>query len=636
MLIISESHVFYLDGFYNQFSYTTLYIQPHTTEEEMIRDIIDSANTEDVAVFTFKRSPRNAFLTEYDVFGTDGAEKYINQQLNIVEREYRSLFLGDVRFRFHDFEDISGIKDFNDYYVIGSDAKVHQFKMNLIDKYAGNHPEEGDEGKDLRNTALFIWFLVIGIILVLTYYDVRLHKKENLIRISLGERTGKVIWGNIALDAFVLVLIFTAITYMLSKVTYIHFMFGISISAFLSLLIMNGIIYLTINFYNIKEAFSNDKYSRKLLSINYTLKFVSVLLTVFIISGNLALTVEAYNLYRQKSFFQEYKDYSYTRFEYKPTPKKNNTLLESAKVQMSFYNQFFDKFDATLLVSTDTLLNGKGILANQHAYDYLSSQIREARNLSLTKDVYFFLPKHDQSIPQKELDQVVHFYFGEQISYEFETIFYEEKIEIIRIDENHQYGSELIKRPIIIMVNMDPQKLNKVDERKNHQISILHEVMYKIANPDDVTHFIEEYGLQNQIVSKTNVLENYNRKWLEAKRILYLNVIFTVLILLLEFTIINTIIRMEYEVNAIELSIKKVLGYSLLEKNRKIILITITTTAISIILSIILARIIGFHQIYYLALGGSIIMVSEVLLISFYIRKIERSKIPKILKGGNV
>lgn len=39
ILIIGESHVFYLDNFYTKFAYTTMYKQPHTTDEEMIKDI---------------------------------------------------------------------------------------------------------------------------------------------------------------------------------------------------------------------------------------------------------------------------------------------------------------------------------------------------------------------------------------------------------------------------------------------------------------------------------------------------------------------------------------------------------------------------------------------------------------------
>ncbi|MOA42730.1 hypothetical protein D3C78_1648030 [compost metagenome] len=108
------------------------------------------------------------------------------------------------------------------------------------------------------------------------------------------------------------------------------------------------------------------------------------------------------------------------------------------------------------------------------------------------------------------------------------------------------------------------------------------------------------------------------------------------LVLFLEFIIISSIIKLEYEVNAIELSIKKVLGYSMLEKNKSIILMTFITTIFSIALAVFMAFIFNLDKIYYIATGGVIILLLEWVVISFYIHRIEYVKIQKILKGGNI
>lgn len=87
MLIIGESHNFYLNDFYTKFDNTTMYLQPNTTDEEMVSDILNSAQNNEVEVFAFIRSPRSTFLIEYDIYGTSGVEKFINENLNIFERE---------------------------------------------------------------------------------------------------------------------------------------------------------------------------------------------------------------------------------------------------------------------------------------------------------------------------------------------------------------------------------------------------------------------------------------------------------------------------------------------------------------------------------------------------------------------
>ena len=100
--------------------------------------------------------------------------------------------------------------------------------------------------------------------------------------------------------------------------------------------------------------------------------------------------------------------------------------------------------------------------------------------------------------------------------------------------------------------------------------------------------------------------------------------------------IIASIIKLEYEVNAIELSIKKVLGHSIWQKNKKIISITLFSTVISVGIATISAQLFKWGSYHYLLIGGLVIIVSELLTITLFIRKIERTKIQKILKGGNI
>ncbi|GLB61479.1 DUF1430 domain-containing protein [Cytobacillus sp. NCCP-133] len=642
ILIIGESHIFRLDNFYTEFDNTTLYIQPNITEEEMINDILDSANHSEVKVFTFIRSPRSTFYTEYDIYGTNGVEEYINDNLNIYDRKYTSLFLGQLNFTFNDIKSISGIDKIHDFYVIGNNEQVHQFKMELIDKYAGNHPQEGYFSNESKKNTMAIWILMNSIILVLSFYDIVLQKKESLIRVSMGERISKIIWRNILIDSIVFILLFSIILYMLSKFTNAFFMFEISLTSFIILLFANGLLYLNMYFYNLKEVFSNVKGSKKILSLNYSLKFITTITTILIISSNLALIFESYKFYKQKSFFEGFSDYYYTRLEYKPhlniDGSMSNVLSDSAKVQATFYREFFEKYDATLLASTDGLLNGKGILANKNSFDYLSTEIKELKDHSLNKDIYFILPKRmsDGSISNTELNGAVKFYYGNNFSYDYDVIYYEDNVDIISIDENHMNGSKFVENPIIIYNNINAKEIGNQIESDSQKIGFVHEVMYKISNDGDFNQFVKEYDLTNQIVSKTNVLESYNNKWTNVKRVLYINFIFSILVLLLELIIISSIIKMEYEVNAIELSIKKVMGYSIFEKNRKIILITVITTMLSIVSSFIAAILINLEDPGYLVFGGIIILVLELLVIWFYIRKVENAKIQTILKGGNI
>ncbi|TCT21698.1 hypothetical protein EDD68_1102 [Melghiribacillus thermohalophilus] len=644
MLIIGESHIFKLNNFYTEFDNTTLYLQPDTTDNEMKKDILKSAKENKVEVFTIKNTPRSTFQTEIHVYGTTKAIDYINNNLNITDRTYNSLFMGSVIFHFHSLNDIPDMSNTHEYYVIGSNKQVHEFKMDLINKYAGNHPNEGYASKELRNTAIAIWILIILITFMLTYYDSILQKKENMIRISFGERISKIIIQNILFDTSAIIICFLLVMYILSNVTFVFFMFNISIIGLVILIILNGLIYLNLYFYDLKETFSNVKGSRKLLSLNYTLKFIAAIIVPLIIASNIALIFDSYSLYRQKDFFEKHADYYYTKLEYKPLMTEDgeivDTLGSSADIQVEFYQKFFYEFDATLIADISNIIDYDSIIANKNAFDYLSNHIDELQGIKLIKDFYFLIPnnmKQNNRIISEVHEAVMH-YYGRDFKYEYEIIYYDKNQELISIDENSKYGSKLVENPIIVYDNMTPAEFQKIQSNNIVNIAktnFLHDIMYNLSE-DKFNRFVEENDLTGQIVTKTNVLEKYAYNWAIAKRILYMNFVFSILILSLEVIIISSIIRLEYDVNAVELSIKKVFGHSKWGRYRKITIVTIATSLMSIIAVLLIGVLMGIGHLLYIVLGGFMILFLELLLIMYNIKKIEKAKIVRVLKGGNL
>ncbi|MFT4416680.1 DUF1430 domain-containing protein [Fredinandcohnia humi] len=641
LLIIGESHQLYLNNFNAVFSNTTMYLQENTTADEMIQDILDSAERNDVEVFAVNSTVHSTFLKEITIYGSKGVETYINDELTIFEKEYKSLLLGKTRVTFSDFKDIPNIANVHDYYVIGSKENSKQFKIDLIDKYAGNHPKEGYPDKESSKNTLFIWLLIDFVILFLSFYDVILQKKENFIKVSLGERVGKIIWKNILLDTFVFGIIFLLSLLLMSHYNNVFFKFPISMTMFLVMLVINAAFYFNLYFYDLKEVFSNVKVPKKLLALNYGMKLITIILTVFVISSNIATIFEGYKFYKQRPFFEEHADYYYTNLGYKDIINSNGTIENNIEkdsiVNETFYRRFFETFDATALVNISVSQMDDMIFANRNTYDYLSRHINELTDVDLKKDIYFILPKeltNDKEIIES-LNQWVKVFEGDSFQYDYGVVYYEDTIEIMSIDEFFLNGSGLIKNPIIIYNNVAANTATYSINEKAFKLTYHHDIMYKISE-NEFNAFIDEYGLTDQFHSITNVLEKYEHQWGIVKRVIYMNVILTILALFLELIIINSIIRLEYEVHAIELSIKKVLGYSTMEKNKKILLMTIISTAISIIAAIAIGVITNVEEVYYIAIGGAFILLLEVSVILSYIRKIEESSIQKILKGGSL
>ena len=647
-LIIGESHIFYLDNFYTQYDSTTLYLPIDTTDKEMIADILNASLSNKVEVFTFIRYQPDIMNAEYHIYGTTGVEKYINEKSNIFKEKYISLFLGNINFVFNDIENISGIDNLHDYYIIGSKERVHKFKMDLIEKYAGNHPRQGYPDKESRNNTIAIWILVISIILLLSFYDVISQKKENIIRVSMGEKISNIIWRNILLDSVVFIAIFIGIFFILLRYSCVLFNLKISIFMFCILLGINGLLYLNLYSYDIKEIFSNSKGTKILLSLNYSLKLVTTIVTIIIVSSNIAFIFQSYSLSKQRTFFEEHSDYYYIKLMYRMRENRDgiikDTLDESDNVQAIFNREFFEKYNAIEVKNIYEYLGIQGISANKNAFDYLSSKIDELRYITLDKDFYFLLPKNikkDSEIIDL-LKEYIKFRENDNFVYDYDVIYYHENIDIVGIDEDYIYGSNLIKNPAIIYNNLGVNQLKTQISDGDQDASKsdnFYDTMYKLSSEDELyefNKFIKEHNLQNPVVSKTNVLEKYENSWNIAKRVLYINFVFSCFVLILQFIIITSIIALEYKVNAIELSIKKVMGYSILEKNWKIILMTALITILSVLLGNVVAILTEMKEVYCLAFGGGIILILELSVIIFYINKIENSKIQKILKGGNL
>lgn len=148
--------------------------------------------------------------------------------------------------------------------------------------------------------------------------------------------------------------------------------------------------------------------------------------------------------------------------------------------------------------------------------------------------------------------------------------------------------------------------------------------------------YVAEKQMTNELVLQTNAWEKYLGIWEAAKRLMNMNLIFVILILSLELLVIWTVLRLEYQVNAIELSVQKVTGYNIWQKNRRLVVSTMGITLVSTLAVALTACILEFSSPRLLLAGGGSLLVAEGILLIWLIRKIERANVQRILKGGNL
>ncbi len=644
LLIIGESRIFYLDNFYTPFINTTMYKQAESTDEGMKQDILAAAETNDIELFTFVQKPISAFEKETIIYGTDDMEAYFADSLDITEGTYSSLLLGDRTFKFEDFSnlpDFGQVGEQNDFYLLGDSVDAEQFKVQLIDKYAGNFPKSGYEDHSQRNTVIMIWMLMTCMVLLFTFYDMTQQRKEVLIKIIMGERLGVIIFRNILIDTVVFSAIFLSCLLVLSKISIVSSYYHLNIAFFILMLLLNATIYFGLRSYNLKADFSNSRSSRKILTLNYVLKVVTVVLTVALISSNVGLITESINIYRQKPFFKAHSAYEYVQVGYdvaQAGESPEQLAIKDAAVQLSFYQTFFQSFDATVQSEciVDFVPNHDLLYVNQNNSEVIFEEIPELANKSFSARQYLLIPEAlsgDKSLVDNvELGQNV---FNIDQSIDDHVIYYPNHIEMLGLKLNDQYQGSFYSDPIIIFDNTVPTAQTFQSLSEGAFPTYLGETMYKVSDVE-MNQFMAENHLADENVRRTNVYESYQHRWENAKTVLYINLVFSLMMVFLELLIIGSIIKLEYEVNAVDMAIKKTLGYSLYERNKKIVLLTILTTVISIIFTEVVAILVLPDVALSLLIAGTCLLMLEMIVIFFQIRKTEADKLTKILKGGNV
>ncbi|MEG2782287.1 MAG: DUF1430 domain-containing protein [Oscillospiraceae bacterium] len=610
-------------------------------------DLINKAKKYNIGVLAIDRNVENAFTSVIKIYTTNVNKKLLSDKYSIDEKTYPSILCGKTDVHIDDFKNLININSIKTYYLLGSESNLIKFKNSMEKNYiCGRVKPPQDILSQSSNESLLIWSLAVCLIIFLSVYDIVYQKKENFVKITLGESINKIILKNVAVDTGVIISLFLLCIGILQFFTDSLFNIKISILMLTILIIINSLLYLSLYFFNYKEVLSNSKASKKLLSLNYIIKIFTVIVTIIIVSSNFVVINKSIQFYKQKELIDNYRDYYFTYFDYKSigiTSEEAEMLSKKAKQgNDDFYRRYYNKFDSTMLCeSFGVARNCVAISANRRAVPYLTQKIKELEGIELKEKLYILMPNKLPVIDG--IDNVKEFLVSASsfIPYLKENT----PIEIIRynnarlvyFDELLPQMSSWTENPIIYLNNLDISKYEFTETELYGvgDVSYSPSVIYNISK-DEVDKFTNEWGFDNGFHSLTNVGDNYDYQWSIMKRSLYLNTIFSLLILMLEFIIIHTIIKLEYEINAIEFAIKKVLGYSVWQRNRKIIAYTLGTTVFGVIASLLINVLTGFGEIVFISAGGGFVLIFEAFIIALFTKRYDNSNIQNILKGGSL
>lgn len=638
-ILSSELFQNYMGAFSNQFFYFDVSVVDNRMNLHNL--FLEYAEDSDIGIFSIDKVTYNARSTGITIYATDAAQDVLQNEYYILNGKKQSLFSGVTDVVYKDFSGIVSDESITRYYFTGTKEQVIEIRDKIYNSYATSYIHK-ETATGMEWVIGAIWIIACLFILLLTWLDIQFQKKEIFIRLSLGSSPWNIIGENVLKDMIFFIAAFITSYCILHRFIYLDYGLNMVFITVFVFIVINSTVYLTLMKYDYKQILYGANINERTLSNSYVLKAVALIITIASISVNVSLVLENG---RYLGYYQDiHKLDEYGLLHTEPAMDvwsddyNNEYSIIKTEIFLDFYKEdkvafsisyASDKTGIPIITLTDTakeLVSNSGILNNLSECDYHVFVPQDKAESFHDDDIEFALLT-SSSLFGQDVNNVTH----EVIYYDNAEVLYFDFLETSKLS----VGFDKVKNPVFVYCTLLDDSFEQITQNTD---DLMHENMFSNflfkLTEKEIGQISEIDGIKS--VSYTNLVEQCNQYKNSLLRVVLLNSIISLFLLLFEMVIILTIIKVEYMVNAKELSIKKILGYSVLSKNRTIFILNLFGAVISIVIMIIVSLMFGVTKVSVVLLVGMVLTVAEVGLIVFNIIKLEKTNIPKILKGGSL
>ena len=595
--------------------------------EELLNDIVKESNDNNVSVFATNIYMETRHKAVIDIYGDEDAVKNeLSQVMGIREQNYTSYLSGETDVRFKEFKALLNLDNYSKKSLsfIGDEEDIVKVYEAVSDKYNVTYPDYFEATEE--DMVFIVWGMIAVLLIVLNCIDALRRKKEVVIRIFLGEGVGGIIVKTIIGD-----IIMYATVYTLAKIFTFRFFSG-EYAANLALLIyvigalISLLPYISFAIYSPKKLFSNINDSKSSLYALYALKIIVTGLTIFTIATNISRG--SWNIKEDDGIIKQFKDCNFITL--------GNTGFDDGNGEELFWDKVYDEQYNNIkpVICINILRDDRDyILVNNYAKGMLKNLDFVKENKTDDADFIIFINENESLDYCKEtaIDALSGFVDGDVNDLNVSVVQYDtkEKFSYLHVGEYQSLSTTV--NPVIIYQNNDNIRYDGVNIENFAGNSIVFDVSK--AEFDNVKQPYEEYIDKYNCVI-TNVYESYNFQKNFLVRLLRFLTSFCVIIAILYVAVIIAVSSMEYRNNAMEISIKKILGYSVFERNRRSIIIISVIDIVVYLLICIITAIVNMRFLAVCILTGAVVILVEMIILFVNILKIERENVYKVLKGG--
>ncbi|MDO5150975.1 MAG: DUF1430 domain-containing protein [Oscillospiraceae bacterium] len=618
--------------FQDKFSFSPHICFEDTSDVQLISEEIKRLSSENnVIVYTleYNYSSLNCSETIISVFGNDTEE--LKNILGVQDNEFKSIFYNNVSVKFREFNQDSVTGQTTQFYIAGADDDIKRFVNEIGDIYRLSKIElNALKSNDTKILCFILWIIIGAFIISITLYEIAFMKKEIFLKRIFGETLLNIhIKFNIS-DSAIIMGIFAVSAFFINNFTNIRFCLKYLLCVIIIICLINSIIYITLNFFDV-NIIVKDRFSEKALPYAYIFGFITSFLAIFsiIMAFDISDTVNDYT--KIDKFVKSHSEYSicdfqrYVRNELNASniyeTKKNNEVLNE-----EIYREYFQECKPVLLAGLSINNGERCVYANIYSYDYLCENIKEFAGNRIESDIVIVLPKgivnKDEYIDSAL--ETIRNTEGTSFTFDYQTIEYEDDISIVYISNTEDICLNIADNPVVIYNSVKADSLTTpLSSVSRSGYNILYKVDDNIR--DDIIH---KFNMENDICTITNLKDYYEHWYFIVSSTADIIYFFCFSVIIAQIFVNISVITLTYKINSKELALKKVLGYSLFEKNRKLLLYNFLSIFISLILNIIIIQSIS----KVIMCSVPIVLITSIVTVS-QIEKSEKLNVNNVFKG---
>ena len=634
-ILSSELYQLHLQIFSNQY----FYIDIENEDRNQVCSLVASAAEKyNENVFAVEWQNIDALHSRLLIYADVDTQSVLSHSQDITEGEARSFFSGSTEVVFLPFSDIVNNGSVNRYYFTGSKDTVSSIRQNIYSQIATSYIHK--DGVSITNNLIYgIWIVLFGLILLFTWADIQFSKKSDFLKLSMGSSVGKMILGKVLNDAFFDIAIFGTAYIALKSKLFLAYKLDFVFYALIVFIALNSCLYVTLIKVDFKEVIYGANINGKLLANTYLLQAVVVILMVVSLSSSLVAIKENGKELAPYDTIEQLDGYN--SLSITPTESISQSEEDVETLKSSIYLEAYLQ-DKVLLSTFCAALDDEPIVVlNEVALNTVVSNPEVFRG-DLKSDFVVYIPENKYSdIDSYDIEfaaaTTASSFFGLE-SYSFEGREYSH-VDVVCFDLRNEselsYGSDLISDPIVVYCNLSKAQINEL-LANNTRIDFGDRWANIIIDMEDTSLFSKSVTDKLDDVQFRSVVDLCNQYKINLVRRVLLNSVLSVFLLMLSVMLILVIVKMEYLVHSKEIAIKKILGYSVLQRNIAILSLNAFSVAIAFITGVIISKMYDVFDISSLCIVSLVILLANSTLILINMTAAETHNTAHILKGGSL